>query len=100
MTKKRVSRKRELIHIVKRHGTLEHFDSKKVYASAYAAALNAHLSERKAETIAFYVQKHIAKWVRPRKEVTSAEIRDEITAFLKTINEDVAMLYETHLDVN
>ena len=45
--------------IVKRHGTKEGYDDRKVYASVYSAALNCHYGEKKAETIAHDMTKII-----------------------------------------
>ena len=45
------------VYIVKRHGRKEKYDGEKVYASVYAAALNAHYKERRAEQLAARVMK-------------------------------------------
>ena len=84
-------------HIVKRHGHRESYDKKKVYASVYAAALNAHYSERDAERLAKSVMKKVNAWVKNKAFVSSSDIRNKILMGLK--NREVALLYKHHLDV-
>ena len=84
-------------HIVKRHGHRESYDKKKVYASVYAAALNAHYSERDAERLAKSVMKKVNAWVKNKASISSDEIRNKILVCLN--DREVALLYRHHLDV-
>ncbi|MBI2136518.1 hypothetical protein HYU06_05595 [Candidatus Woesearchaeota archaeon] len=86
--------------LVKRHGHLEHFDVKKIYASVYAATLNAHYSEKDAEMIAAMVSKNVHKKACKLKKIDSDKIRIEIIHELNQVDKDIAFLYETHLDIN
>lgn len=86
--------------LVKRHGHLEHFDVKKVYASVYAATLNAHYSEKDAEMIASQVSKNVHKKACTKKSIDSKDIKLEVIHELNQVDKDIAFLYETHLDIN
>jgi len=84
-------------HIVKRHGHEEIYDSRKVYASVYASALNCHYSESASEFIAERVTSHVDKWIATKTAVSSEDIRECI---LKNINDaDIALMYKHHLDL-
>lgn len=84
-------------HIVKRHGIKEKYDEKKVYASVYAAALNCHFGEQKAEELAAQVLVKVDLWVKNMPAVSSEDIRDVI---LRNIDDkDVKLMYKHHLDV-
>ena len=91
------SSKKENKHIVKRHGVSESYDEKKVYASVYAAALNAHYSEKKAEVLANDVMKKVSAWAKTEESVFSVEIRYRILKYID--DEDVSLMYTHHLDV-
>ena len=89
-----------MTHIVKRKGHKEAFDPRKVYAAAYAACRNAHLSEMLAENIAETVQKRLEEWVDEKTEVGSDEIFRETISVLKELHPDAAFLFETHRDIS
>lgn len=86
-------------HIVKRRGATQEYDDKKVFASVYSACINSHLSELEAEYVADTVTSKINKWVNDKAQVTSEDIRQEILAYLRIINKDIAMMYDSHLDI-
>jgi transcriptional regulator NrdR family protein len=86
--------------IVKRKNKKQKFDERKVYASAYAAAMNAHLSEKESEKIADDVCKKIDSWLKGKHTITSEELSKKITKLLEKHNMDAAFLYETHLDLS
>lgn len=88
-----------MVHIVKRRGHKEPFDSHKVYGSVYAACRNAHLSEMQSEKIAGSVAQAIEKWIARKITVTSEEIFLETANVLRALHEDAAFLYATHRDV-
>jgi len=91
---------KDLRHVVKRKNIQELYDSKKVYASVYAAALNCHYGERKSEKVALDVMKKINSWVKSRKVINSTSIRDEVLKELDKIDKDVALMYRHHLDLS
>jgi len=84
--------------IIKRKGQLENYDSKKVYASCYAAALDAHYSEKEAEKLAIEITKKIDAWIKTKKRVSSADIRHQM--IMNIPDPGVALLYKHHLDAN
>ena len=88
------------IHIVKRKRHEEHFDERKVYASCFAACINAQMDKREAESCADKSSKEIKNWIKNKKEVTSTQIFKEIISILKKYNKEAAFMYETHRDIN
>jgi len=89
-----------LTHIVKRKGHKEPFDSRKIYASAYASCRNVHLSEIQSEKIAEAVELRMRKWIEQKQEVNSEDIFQEVIKILKELEPDAAFMYETHRDIS
>ena len=88
-------------HIIKRKGHSEPFDEKKIYASAYAACLNAELGEQKCEHVAEKVMKEVTKEIKfKHNAVDSSEIAELVHKALEKFDKDVAFLYKTHLDLS
>jgi transcriptional regulator NrdR family protein len=85
--------------VVKRHGSKEAYDQRKVYASCYSAALNCHYSEIESEKLANYVMKKVNVWVKGKKNVSSVEIRKEIIKHLYPKDKDIVLMYKHHLDL-
>lgn len=83
--------------IIKRKGHTEHYDERKVYASCYAAALNAHYSEPEAERLAAQVTKKVSNWVKKKDAVSSDDIKHEIIMHIP--DPAVALLYKHHRDL-
>lgn len=88
-----------MVHIVKRKGHKEPFDSRKIYASVYAAARNAHLSELESEKIAEATASALEKWIAKRALVSSQDIFEQTVRVLSELHPDVAFLYKTHRDL-
>ena len=87
-------------HIIKRKGHRESFDERKVYASCYAACLNAHRPKERAEEICGNVAASVRKWIHDRAEVDSDTLFRKITEVLTMHDADAAFLYETHRDIS
>lgn len=85
---------------MKRSGHRESFDERKVYASVYAACLNAHLKEQECESIAEQVTEKVKEWISTKKEVDSKKISEQVFKYLEQENSDAAFLYKTHLDLS
>ncbi|MBI2576439.1 hypothetical protein HYV84_04435 [Candidatus Woesearchaeota archaeon] len=84
--------------VVKRHGRVERYDGKKVYASCYAAALNSHHTEENAEKVALEVMKKVNQWAKGKKAMSSDDIRAQV---LKNISDkDVKLMYRHHRDIS
>lgn len=81
-------------HIVKRAGHEQPYDSKKLYASIYAACLSVREPVGTAEIIASEVVASVEKWLEPKHLVTGNDLRRQATKYLKAINPNAAYLYE------
>ena len=79
--------------IIKRHGHLEKFDERKVYASCYSACLNCHIEKIQAENICEKVSKEIKTWIKNKKAVTSDDIFRQLTKIINKFNKDAAFMY-------
>ena len=88
------------MHIVKRRGHKEKFDERKVYGSAYAACLSAHLTEQKAERIAEKVTTALCRWIKNKKTVTAHQVYAVLVKEIKKHDKNAAFMYETHMDVS
>ncbi len=86
-------------HVVKRKGHEEEFDDRKIYGSVYNASLNAHYNEETAESMAEDVVAELNEWIEGREEVTSGEIRKKVKKVLEDMDEDVALLYDTFMEL-
>ena len=86
-------------HIVKRAGHAEKFDERKVYATCYAACMNAHASKEEAEKICRKVAAGITSWIKKKKVVTSEMIFREVIRLMKKEQKDATFMYETHRDI-
>ncbi|TAL55020.1 MAG: hypothetical protein EPN86_03550 [Nanoarchaeota archaeon] len=84
--------------VIKRKGDEEDYDEKKVYASCYAAALDAHYTEKEAEKLAIEVTAKINTWIKSKKQTSSSEIRHQI--IISIPDSAVALLYKHHLDAS
>ena len=86
--------------VVKRHGHAQGFDEKKVYASVYSAALNSHFTEEESENLANKILEKVLEWINDKTHVSSGEIKKQIIENLNLMKEeDVAHMYESHLDI-
>lgn len=86
-----------MVQIIKRHKKKQKYDQKKVYASVYAAALNSHYSEAKAEELASRITKKLNAYIKTKKQITSGDIRDQIIKNIK--DKGVVINYKHHLDL-
>ncbi len=100
MAKKTSKAEREQTVIVKRGSGAEHYEERKVYASAYFACRNAHLDEKASEKIATKVAAAVTSKVKKEKIISSDRIFKWIVEELKKHEDDAAFLYETHRDIS
>lgn len=89
-----------MAHIIKRRGHKQEYDERKVYASVYAACLNAHLHDQKAEEVASKVSKEISEWVKEQGEVSSNQIFVKVGRLMEEENKEAAFMYLTHRDIS
>lgn len=88
--------------ICDRHGDKEEFDERKLYASIYYPAKEADYTDDEAEDLAESVTEELKEWMDEHEDsmVTTKEVREKVIEILEGKDEDVAFLYDTHLDVN
>ena len=84
------------VDIIKRNGTSEPFDRHKLHKSIVAACLSVHAPHGQAETTAHSVCDEVVTWLQNRPEVTSQDIRNTATKFLKRFHPEAAYLYGQH----
>ncbi|MBI2109343.1 MAG: hypothetical protein HYT93_04210 [Parcubacteria group bacterium] len=88
-------------HIVKRRkGHREPYDNHKVYASCYAACLNAGLSKPESEILCEKVTFAIDAWINGKDIVASEDIFKEVARVMRQHDEKAAFMYETHRDIS
>lgn len=91
----------KIVFTVKRAGHLEAFDDRKLYGSAYAACLNAHLPEQQCELVAGKVLKEVKSHLKKHGEkISSSHLSILVHDALEKHDEDAAFLYRTHLDLS
>ncbi|MBI4171066.1 MAG: hypothetical protein HY514_05175 [Candidatus Aenigmarchaeota archaeon] len=88
------------MHIVKRQGHKEKFDSRKIYASVYYACRSTHMGKKACEKTAGKVSTEINTWAKSKSSMTSDQIFREIAKRLKKYDTDAAFMYETHRDIS
>lgn len=88
--------------IVNRDGEKEEFDEGKLWNSLYYPAREAHHGEGEAVEIADRVKEKIVSWAESHEDsfVTTSEIREKAVEELEKEDEDIAFMYDSHLDVN
>ena len=88
--------------IVNKDGQKEEFEDDKIFNSVYYPGLEDELSEKEANDLADKVVYEVKAWIadHPDNVHTSEELREKVMEILERENEDVAFLYQTHLDLN
>jgi len=90
------------MRIVNKDGQKEEFEDDKLFNSVYYPGREDELSEKEATDLADKVVYEVKAWIseHPDNVHTSEEVRKKIMDILERENEDVALLYRTHLDLN
>ena len=83
-------------HIVKRHGSSENYDERKLYASVFASCLAVKVQPRVAELISAQVVREVETWLDKKHEVTSKDLTHRVFDSLHLLNPDAAYLYKHH----
>ena len=92
--------KKKKLYLIKRHGKVENFDERKLYASVYSACLASHLKKSEAENVASKLCTEIKKLLKNKPVVSSDEIFRTTIKLLKNQDKEVAFMYETHRDIS
>lgn len=90
-------------HVVcDRQGEKESFSDRKLYASVYHPARECHYSEQEAEELANEVTESVIDWIEDHDDdvITTKELREQVIDELNDLNENVAFMYKSHLDIN
>ncbi|HEX9679524.1 MAG TPA: ATP cone domain-containing protein [Candidatus Saccharimonadales bacterium] len=83
-------------HVVKRQGHTEEYDSRKLYASVYAACLSVRATTGEAELVAEKVVAHVDDWLKNKHEVTAHDIRRIAAKHFRPYNANAAYMYLNH----
>ena len=83
------------IHIVKRKGNFEIFNSKKIYSTC----LSSHMKDSEARKLSKLIMKNSIKWIEKKKQVNSNQIFNFVKNEIKKLNKDASFMYETHRDI-
>jgi len=83
-------------HIVKRRGHTEPYDSRKVYASVFAACLSVREPAGSAELVADKVVEDVNHWIQKKHEVTANDIRRQAAKHLNVYNPDAGYMLLHH----
>lgn len=87
---------KQVNHCVKREGHTEQYDSRKLYASIYAACLSVREPTGSAELIAGKVVEDLDHWLSHKHEVTSNDIRRQAAKHLHVYHPDAGYMYLHH----
>lgn len=86
--------------VIKRRGAREPFDERKVYASCYAAAINASIGKQEAEKLCEKVTAGVKGWLRGKTEIDSQALFQKMVQLLARHHKDAAFMYESHRDIS
>lgn len=90
-----------MVKVVKKSGAKEKFDGGKLWDSIYYPAREAHYGESEAVELADQAKQRVVEWIEDHEDnvVTAEELRGKVIQALEHIDTDVALMYETHLDL-
>lgn len=88
--------------IAKKSGVKEELDEEKLWNSLYYPARECHYSEEESTELADEAKQRVLEWIEHHEDnvVTTKELRETVIEVLEELDEDVAFMYESHLDIN
>lgn len=88
--------------VAKKSGGKEPFDEGKLWNSVYYPAREAHYDEERAVDLADETKNRVLEWTEEHEDtvLTAEELREKIVQILEDVDEDVAFMYSTHLDLS
>ena len=89
-----------MIKVIKRNGSVQNFNEKKIYLAIYESCLNAHLTKTEANEIAKAVTSEIKKKLGKKKWIESDTLFSMCINSLQKHSSDAMFLYETHRDIS
>ncbi len=87
-------------YVIKRDGHTETYDPTKTHASIYATLLATGEPHTQAQLITHRVVSSIDAWISNKHEVTTHDIRAEITRHLSIIRPQAGHVYAYHRILN
>lgn len=92
----------EELKVAKKDGTKQDFDEGKLWNSLYYPARESHYGEDEAVELADEAKNKVIERLQQKEEnvFTTEEIRTAAIEVLERIDTDVALMYETHLDLS
>lgn len=91
-----------MVKVVKKSGVKEELDEGKLWDSIYYPARECDYSEANATRIADEVKQRVLEWIEHHEDnvLTVKELRETVIEALEEEDDDVAFMYENHLDLN
>ncbi|WEL19092.1 ATP cone domain-containing protein [Candidatus Nanohalococcus occultus] len=88
--------------VINRDHEKEEFEDEKLYCSVYYPAREVEIPEERADALAEKVIYEVKAWIHDHEDdvVTTSEIESKIESILGRLNDDVCIMYRTHLDLN
>lgn len=88
------------IHVMKKDGHIEEFDSRKILLGSFEACMNAQLSRKVCEKVSEAVTDKLTKQYKKVKKIKSDNIFKDIAKELKKHSKEAAFMFETHRDIS
>ncbi len=82
--------------VVKRDGTDQKFDERKLYASIFLSLRVANEPEKQAEIIAGEIVIVLKRWLEKKTHITARDIRSHASHHLREYNHVAAYIYMHH----
>ena len=74
----------------------EPYSSEKLRKTILAACLNIRVPQHSAESAADMVCKDVDNWLKNKQEITTVDIKEKASEFLKKYHSEAAYIYERH----
>lgn len=91
-----------MLKVAKRNGLKEPLDEGKLWNSLYHPAKEAHYPEDEAVDLADEVKMELMEWMHNHRDnvFTTREIAEKAEDLLDDRDDEVALMYDRHLDIN
>jgi len=88
--------------VAKQNGLKEELDEGKLWDSLYHPAREAHYGENEAVELADEVKHDLLEWMKHHEDnvFTTREISEKAEELLSKRSDEVALMYDKHLDIN
>jgi transcriptional regulator NrdR family protein len=91
-----------MLKVAKRNGMKEPLDEGKLWDSLHQPAKEAHYPEEEAVELADQVKHSLMDWMHDHEDnvFTTREISEKAEELLAERDDEVALMYDRHLDIN